>query len=201
MSAIVLAGGLSRRYGSNKANAQLGGKSLISLILDVMKTLTDDLIVVVADYKQAKIFSLSSSARVIVDKYPNCGSLGGIYSGLSAAKNEWAFVSACDMPFLNRDLIIQMANLRNNYDIVVPMIDDRPEPTHALYRKDCLPKINNNLNLRKLKISLFYDEMKVNKVNTKFIDKVDPERWSFFNINTPEDMIKAKNKYSLIKSE
>ncbi|PZC45936.1 MAG: molybdopterin-guanine dinucleotide biosynthesis protein A [Chloroflexi bacterium] len=199
MSSIVLAGGKSQRYGSNKAIAELEGKTLISLSFNVLNPLVNELIVVVASHEQAKLLPLEDKVKVVVDQYPNCGSLGGIYSGLNEIKNEWAFVSACDMPFLNQNLITNMAELRDGHDIVAPIIENRPEPTHAMYRKSCLKSINKQLNSGELKITRFYNEMNVKEVHSDFIDKIDPGRWSFFNVNTPEDMIKAKQNYQLSK--
>ena len=201
LSSIILAGGQSRRYGSNKAIAELNGKAVISLICNVMRPLVNELIVVVASYEQAKTLPLDSHVKLVIDQYPNCGPLGGIYSGLSKAKNQWSFVSACDMPFLNPNLITDMAELREGYDIIAPIIDDRAEPVHAMYHQACLPSISKQLNSGELKITRFYDEMNVKEVNTDFIDKIDPDRWSFFNINTPEDMIKANQKYVQSKSD
>ena len=201
LSSIILAGGQSRRYGSNKAIAELNGKAVISLICNVMRPLVNELIVVVASYEQAKTLPLDSHVKLVIDQYPNCGPLGGIYSGLNKAKNQWSFVSACDMPFLNPNLITNMAELREGYDIIAPIIDDRAEPVHAMYHQACLPSISKRLNSGELKITRFYDEMNVKDVNTDFIDKIDPDRWSFFNINTPEDMIKANRKYLQSKSD
>ena len=201
MSSIILAGGRSQRYGSNKAIAELNGKALISLSLNVLNPLVNELIVVVANHEQAKLLPLEAKVKVVVDQYPNCGSLGGIYSGLNEIKNEWAFVSACDMPFLNRNLITDMAELRDGHDIVAPIIDNRPEPTHAMYHKSCLRSINEQLNSNEFKITMFYNKMNVKEVHSDFIDKIDPGRWSFFNVNTPEDMIKAKQNYQLTKSD
>ncbi|MEG3593871.1 MAG: molybdenum cofactor guanylyltransferase [Chloroflexota bacterium] len=200
MSSIILAGGKSRRYGSNKAVAELNGEAVISLICNVMEPLVNELIVVVANYEQAKMMPLNPQVKVVIDKYPNCGPLGGIYSGLSKAINQWSFVSACDMPFLNPNLINDMAELREGYDIIAPIIDNRAEPVHAMYHQACLASISKQLNSGELKITRFYDEMNVKEVGTNFIDKIDPGRWSFFNINTPEDMIKANQKYLQSKS-
>ena len=165
-----------------------------------MEPLVNELIVVVANYEQAKMMPLNPQVKVVIDKYPNCGPLGGIYSGLSKAINQWSFVSACDMPFLNPNLINDMAELREGYDIIAPIIDNRAEPVHAMYHQACLASISKQLNSGELKITRFYDEMNVKEVGTNFIDKIDPGRWSFFNINTPEDMIKANQKYLQSKS-
>ena len=74
-------------------------------------------------------------AIVVVDIYPGSGFLGGIFSGLSATNSDWGLVVACDIPFLNSELLTYLNSLREGYDAVVPVLKSRPEPTHALYSK------------------------------------------------------------------
>lgn len=126
-----------------------------------------------------------------MDRYPGAGSLGGIFSGLAAARHHWAIAVACDMPFLNLDLLRRMLSLRRDSDAVVPVLDGRPEPVHALYSKACLPFIEKQLVAGQLRISGFYDKVRVRYVEEAEIDSLDPGHLSFFNINTREDPDKA----------
>ena len=77
--------------------------------------------------------ALAGGALIVEDRYPGKGSLGGIYTGLAAASNPWIFVVACDMPFLDTNLIEHMLSLRARHDVVVPVVEGHPEPTHAAY--------------------------------------------------------------------
>ena len=191
VSGIVLAGGMSRRLGRDKALERLGGEPLIRRVIGRLSQVSHETVVVVADMERGAALPLPGSARAAVDIYPGKGSLGGIFSGLSASGNRWGVVVACDMPFLNMGLFRHMLSLKEGYDAVVPVIEDRPEPTHAIYSKKCLSHIEKRLQADDLKISRFFDEVKVRYVPEEEVATFDPEFLSFFNINTQGDLDRA----------
>ena len=191
VSAIVLAGGMSRRLGRDKAIEPLDGRPLITRVIGRLAHLTQETVVVVNDDERASVLPLPDSAKVAVDAYPDKGSLGGIFTGLSAAEAGWGIVVACDMPFLNTDLLRHMLSLRDGTDAVVPIVENRPEPTHAVYSKACLPHIERRLKADDLKIARFFDEVRVRFVPEEEVDKLDPDHLSFFNINTQQDLDRA----------
>ena len=191
VTGIVLAGGLSRRLGRDKAVEPIDGEPLISRVIRRLKDLTDEIVVVVNNSARGEQLPLSDSTKVAVDIYPDSGSLGGIFSGLSAAKNDWGFVVACDMPFLNSDLIAHILTLRHSYDAVVPVLDGFPEPTHAAYSKACLPHIELRLKSNQLRIAAFFSSVRVRSLSEEEVDQFDPEHLSFFNVNTPDDLARA----------
>ena len=192
VSGIILAGGRSRRLGRDKAVEPFAGKPLLRRVIDRIGPLTDEIVVVVADAPRAQALPLEAGERVAMDVYPDRGSLGGIFSGLAAANNEWGLVVACDMPFLNRALFEYMLGLRDGQDAVVPLPGAYPEPTHALYAKACLPHIEAKLQANDLKISGFFDQVRVRYVGEAEIGAFDPEFLSFFNVNSPEDLARAR---------
>ena len=187
----MLAGGLSRRLGRDKAVEPVGGEPLIQRVISALSHVSSQIVVVVNEPGRAKALALPESTTAAVDIYPNKGSLGGIYTGLSAAGCDWAFVVSCDMPFLDTRLLSHMSSLRDGYDVVAPVIDDRPEPTHALYHKVCLPHIRRQLEAGELKISGFFEEVRVRYVPQAELDRIDPAHLSFFNVNTQEDLDRA----------
>ena len=191
VSAIVLAGGLSRRLGRDKAVEPFDGEPLIRRVIGRLSELTTETVVVVNSEARASELPLPSGAKTAVDIYPDSGSLGGIFTGLTAATNDWGFVVACDMPFLNTSLISHMLTLRQCCDAVVPVLDGYPEPTHAAYSKACLPHIERRLEARQLKIAGFFDDVRVRHVSEDEIDGFDSQHLSFFNINRPEDLERA----------
>ena len=190
-SGVVLAGGLSRRLGRDKAVEPIGGEPLIQRVISRLSQVSGQTVVVVNEPARATALPIPESATLAVDIYPNKGSLGGIFTGLSAAVNDWAFVVSCDMPFLNTALLSHMSSLREGFDVVAPLIGNRPEPTHALYHKVCLPHIRRRLEAGELKISGFFNEVRVRYVSEAELDGTDPERLSFFNVNTQEDLDRA----------
>ena len=191
VSGIVLAGGRSRRLGRDKAIEPFDGKPLLLRVIDRLADVVDETVVVVADVEQAERIPLPASTRVVVDAYPDCGSLGGIFTGLSAAPGDWGLVVACDMPFLDRRLLRHILDRRGGFDAVVPVLDGRPEPTHAAYSKACLPHIERRLRARELKIAGFFDDVRVRLVPQAEIEGIDPDRLSFLNVNTPDDLERA----------
>ena len=191
ITGIILAGGRSRRLGRDKAVEPFGGQPLIGRVISLVQSLTDEIVVSVADSARAQALPLDEGHRVAVDIYPESGSLGGIYAGLNAARSEWGLVVACDMPFLNRQLFEYMITLRDGHDAVVPMPGDFPEPTHALYSRDCLPHIEARLRAGNLKISGFFDDVRVRYVGEDEVQRFDPDLNSFFNVNSPEDLEQA----------
>ena len=190
-SGVILAGGLSRRLGRDKALVSISDQPLIQRVIERVEQLSQEIVVVVANQNRAADLPLAQEHRVVLDRYPGTGSLGGIFSGLDAASNGWTLVVACDMPFLNLALLRRMMALTEDTDAVVPLIDGRPEPTHALYSKACLPFIEPRLISGDLKISGFYDQVRVRYLSEEDVAALDPEFLSFFNVNTPEDLDRA----------
>jgi molybdopterin-guanine dinucleotide biosynthesis protein A len=191
LSGIVLAGGQSRRLGRDKAVEPVQGQPLIQRVVERVRQVSRETVIVVADQDRGDALPLDKEARIALDIYPGKGSLGGIFSGLSAAQEAWGVVVACDMPFLNLDLLRYLASLREEVDAVVPVLEGRPEPTHSLYSKACLPHIEARLKANDLKISGFFDEVRVKYVPEEDIARFDPDYLSFFNINSPADLDKA----------
>ena len=193
VTAIILAGGQSRRLGRDKAVEPFHGEPLIRRVIRraVAAVAAGEVVVVVASPERAAALPLEPAHRAAVDVFPGGGSLGGIYTGLEASATEWALVAACDMPFLSAPLLEYMAGLREGYDAVVPVVEGRPEPTHALYARRCRPAIEHKLRAGELKISGFFDEVAVRYVAEDEVRRFDPELLSFFNINRPEDLTRA----------
>jgi len=192
VTGIVLAGGRSRRLGRDKAVETIAGQALIARVLDSLSHVTQELVVVVNDHERARELPLPDSVVTAVDIYPDTGSLGGIFTGLTASSNRWGIVVACDMPFLNLELLEHLLSFREGHDLVVPVIDHRPEPTHAAYSKVCLPAIETRLRANDLKIAKFFDDVRAKYVSQRRVEEIDPGGLSFFNINTEEDLTRAR---------
>ena len=193
VSAIILAGGLSRRFRRDKAIENFKGQPIIGRVIDRLAKITDEIIVVVNTYERGLQLPVPQSSKIVLDMFPNTGSLGGIFTGLSIAKTRWSIVVACDMPLININLIHHLITLRNGYDLVVPRIDNYPEPTHALYSKTCIPYMKNHLRAGNLKIAGFFDDVKVHYVSEPELSQYDPDLLSFFNINTQKDLCRANS--------
>lgn len=187
ISSVILAGGKSKRFGKNKAFLKVGNKTLINLIVDKMRKLSDELIIVTNTPEKFYYLNVKLTKDIIKNKGP----LGGIYTGLYIAKNKSILVIACDMPFLNMSFIKHIISYSQEYDVVIPKIDKFLEPIHATYSKKCLKPIKRLLDANNLKIIDFFSDVNVKFVKNKEIKRYDPKFLSFFNINTLSDLKKA----------
>jgi molybdopterin-guanine dinucleotide biosynthesis protein A len=192
VSGVILAGGSSRRVGKDKALQRVGGRALIERVIDSLTPLTTEVLVVVARPSQAAALPLSSSLRVVADRYPGRGSLGGTFTGLDASAEPWSLVVACDMPFLNLDLLRHLIQESADVDAVIPRLKGQPEPLHALYSKSCLAPMRRSLQAGDLKIASLFGAIRVRYVDETMIDRIDPRHLSFFNVNTRADLEKAQ---------
>jgi molybdopterin-guanine dinucleotide biosynthesis protein A len=133
---------------------------------------------------------LDHDAIIVTDIIKDKGALGGIYTGLFFASHEHAFVSACDMPFLNKSFIKYMIEHCGNNDIIVPKSSDGLQPLHAIYSRRCLPAIKRKIDRDQLKITGFYKGLKTLEIPEDVTKSYDPEGKMFINVNTREDLEK-----------
>lgn len=186
---IILAGGKNSRMGIDKAFLEINGIRIIDKILHVYREIFSEIIIVTNDPLDYTNFS---NAAIVTDVYKDKGALGGIYTGLFYASNDYSFITACDMPFLSSDFIRCMIGQAKKHDIIVPELADGFQPLHALYSKKCLVSIKRLLIADKLKITGFYKEMRLMKIPEKKIKQFNQDGQLFLNINTPEDLAAVK---------
>ena len=172
----------------NKAFLQIGQKTIMEREIEVLSSLFSRIIVVSNTPESHEHLRVS----LVSDLVPGKGPLGGIYSGLMASKDEYNFVVGCDLPFLNTGLISYMIGLINDHDIIVSKLNGLVEPLHAIYSKRCLIPIKRQLDINELKIQSFFGEVKVRYIRESEIKKYNPKGIAFFNVNTEEDLGKAR---------
>lgn len=189
VSCIVLAGGRGRRLGTDKAFLKIGGRVLIEGIVEKMARIGDEVIIVTNSPQRYSHLE----ARLVGDIYPGRGALGGIYSGLRAARSDHSLVVACDMPFLDLRLLRYMILLSPGQDVVIPRVGGLTEPLHAIYSKQCLPPIERVLASGDRKIISFFPEVRVRYIEEQEVKLFDPQCLSFFNINTLADLERARS--------
>jgi len=173
--------------GRDKAFLTLGGMPLIDHVLKALGAVTDRIIIVT----NAPAAYASYDALVVGDAFDKKGPLTGIYSGLLASTDPYSVVVACDMPFLNPGLISFMAGVAEGCDIVVPRTEGRVEPLHAVYSKSLLPLIEKRLQQDLRQIQGLFSEARVRYITEPEIDRYDPGRISFKNLNTPQEYKEA----------
>jgi molybdopterin-guanine dinucleotide biosynthesis protein A len=184
VSAIILAGGQSRRMGRDKALIDYQGRPIIAHVIDTLRAVSDDLVVV---SNRSELYG-SFGARVVPDYDPPCGPLGGIAVGLQAARHPLTVVVACDMPFLNVLLLRRLIDLADGYDAVVPQTGDEFEPLHAVYRRDCYDPIVQRIERGERRVISFFADVRLRPVPEIEWRAIDPEGRSLVNLNTPDDL-------------
>lgn len=189
IEAFILAGGASSRMGTDKARLILGDKTFVERISMTLNGFTSRVVIV---GQQSEDFGLES----VPDIHPKWGALGGIETALTNCQTEWAFVIACDLPFVTTDLCRRLSNFRQHNDAVVPIQPDLiPQPLCAFYKvQPCLAQVKQLIE-RGLRRPLDL----LQRVNTKWVAFAEiedlPGAENFFvNINTPEDYYDASRK-------
>ena len=190
VTSIILAGGKNLRLGRSKALETLDGKSLIERVVERVEPLTDQILIVTSREQFDPL--VTYEAEILEDLYPGKGPLGGIYTGLLASQSAYSIVVACDMPFLNTELLRYMLGLSRDFDAVVPRLEERMiEPLHAIYSKKCLGNIKTQLESKQLGVHSFLNTVRVRYVELAESQKLDPQLLSFFNINHQSDLDRA----------
>ncbi len=189
-SGIILAGGLNKRFGGkNKAFIHCGGKRILDRVYDVLQTLFDEIILVTND----PIPYLEWDLKIVADLFPFRSSLTGIHAGLFYATNPFAFVTACDTPFLKKALVQKILDETDpKADLTIPETKAGLEPLCAVYSKKTLNKIEPYLIQEKVKIIRVFGTKRVKKIPENLLRQADPDLVSFFNINAPDDLKEAE---------
>ncbi len=184
---IVLAGGKNLRLGRNKALEKVGDKPLIERVIERLKPLSNQILVVTSG--QQFELPVAGDVKILVDIYPDKGPLGGIYTGLLASQSSPNIVVACDMPFLNSRLLSYMIEMSSGFDAVVPRLGERRlEPLHAVYSSNCLESMKSQLELNQLEVNSFLNRVCVRYIERAECERLDSQLLSFFNINCQADL-------------
>jgi molybdenum cofactor guanylyltransferase len=190
LTVAICAGGKSSRMGTDKAFVDLCGKSLIQHVVDSLKPVAQETILITNRPDAYACLPLPIYADVLL----GCGSLGGIYSAIYRSHTLYTLVVGCDMPFLNASLLRYMRNLIQEaaFDAIVPIIGNRYEGLHAIYSKACLEPMRRRLDKGEFKVAGFYDDIQVRTVTDADCRQYDANGLSFFNVNTPEQLDEAR---------
>ncbi len=138
VSGIILAGGQSRRMGHDKAFIEFDGKPIIQRVVERTQQVCAETIIVAneADVFARILGTVAEGARVVSDVFPGKASLGGLFSGLQAAREPFALAVACDMPFLNVELLRYLVTLAPQSDVVIPRASDHSGKTPRGARRE-----------------------------------------------------------------
>jgi molybdenum cofactor guanylyltransferase len=181
-SLVILAGGLSRRMGRDKASLPAGGGTLVEHLARRLAPVVDETIIAGGSDRPDL-----SGVRIVGDRHLGLGPLAGMHAGLSAARHPHVWVVACDLPDVEPAIGALLRRLSPGYEAVVPRIDGEPQGVCAMYAQVLASRIEAILDAGERSIKTLLGESKVRYVTPEELREVDPELRSFRNINTPAD--------------
>lgn len=183
--------------GRDKALLDFGGRPLLERVIERAGSVADELLLIAAARPEYARFGI----RLVPDRLPETGSLGGIFTAIVEASHSHCLVLACDMPFVNAHLLEFMAEMPRDYDVLVPSLparrsrqggDETLETLHAIYTKACRPAIERQLGEGIFKVVSFFGKVRVRRIPEIEVRRIDPELLSFFNANTPSELAWAE---------
>lgn len=181
-SAAILAGGHARRFGGkDKGALVIDGRPILERQLEEISKITTDILMVGGRGDAA------GRARLIGDRVPECGPLGGLHAALSESQTDATFVIACDMPFVSATLMLHLLELTREADAVVPRTDRGFHPLCAAYTRGCLQAIVARLATMRLKMVDLLEDVTLRVVTTNEIEAFGDHRRLLANVNTPAD--------------
>jgi len=198
ISVAILAGGQSRRLGVDKALLRFGEMKapLISRVIERVSALSGDIRIIGNGRRGYERFGIP----VVEDLFGVVGALGGLATALESSVCSRVLLVSCDMPFLSVPLLRWMKERPDEYDALVPTTQraglERPgvvfQTLHAIYHRSCLSQVIKALERGERTVYSFYPNVHVHEVTASSARVLDPGLWTFFSINTPNDLAIAK---------
>lgn len=193
---FILAGGQSRRMGTDKALLTIKGQTFLERIAEEMSGVVNSISVVGSgrppgeiNLRNSELRQTGISVSQVPDVYPNWGALGGVHAALSACASEWALVVACDFPFVTREFFTQLAERRQDFEAVAPVQSDLiPQPLCSLYKvAPCLERSEQLIKSGERKPIALLQSVRTLWISFDEISDLQGAGDFFDNINSPED--------------
>jgi molybdopterin-guanine dinucleotide biosynthesis protein A len=192
VSAAILAGGRARRMGGqDKSLLEIDGVPILQHQLEVLHRLFDDVMVVVGNQRPDP--RLLGPARLITDRHAGQGPLSGMDAAFAASRADALLVLACDLPFLDENLIKLLCAYAPRAQAVVPRILGQAQPLHARYARSVGARVQARLARGELRLLELVEELQVAWLDEPELRVVDPKLRGFTNVNTPEDLQAARS--------
>jgi molybdopterin-guanine dinucleotide biosynthesis protein A len=211
-TALILAGGDSRRMGQDKAALVLDGMTLLQRVTATMQTLFPKVVVSVRQVRGGV------DVPQVCDEVEASGPLAGLIAGLAQADTPWVFAVACDMPFVTREMVEVLAKFREKathpnpplsgrepnsspdkgrlggvgVQAVVPLVGGYPQPLAAFYSRSALETMRATLVAGERSVRGALEKLEVRYVSEAELREADPQLRSFFDLDTPQDFQAAK---------
>lgn len=192
ISGIILAGGTSRRMGTDKALLRLpDGSTLLARTVQILREVVDDVVVAGRDIFPPEIAPVTA----VPDIGPTRGPLGGLVTGLCHARYQWAFVLAVDLPLLKADTLRALMVFRPEAEAVVPVVSGRPQPLLGLFNRSTVERARDRLGAGDYRLQTFIEEVRTRWVPGEELRAVDPDLRTFTNVNSPTEWEQIQHAY------
>ena len=173
-----MCGGKSSRMGKDKYALLFNSIPMFKPALSTLSSFCNQILI-----SSNTKFPEFANHTIVEDEVKEIGPMGGIYSCLKMSKSSYNLVLACDMPLVTGELMSKLiANLKDDYDAVIPEFLGRPEPLYAIYKKSILLSIEECISKEKYALNYLLSTLNVCYV------KVGEECTEFTNINTPQEL-------------
>ncbi len=183
-TALILAGGQSRRFGENKARAQVAGQPMITRVFDVLDACFPTVLISTA----IPGISFDLPVQHIPDLYPDTGPLGGIHAGFAHAVSPWLFVCAVDLPFITPEAVHQILTACSDaMDGAMATDNNRAQPLFGCYNTKLAAPIDQFLVAGGRSVFRFLETQNIKTVHVP-ADVLQ-------NINYPEDLPNQSGKF------
>lgn len=177
--------------GQDKALMPFLGMTLLEWVMKRVSNLGDELFITTNNPRSYQDFKVP----LYQDVQLGTGALGGLLTALNYAQNPLLVVVACDMPFVNPEMLaMAIDKLQSEHvDVVIPQSKNGYEPFHAVYRHaSCLPAVKSALEAGERKLISWFPKVKVLPIDEIEIQKFDPLQIAFWNVNTEDDLKQAQ---------
>lgn len=197
LAGVILAGGRSSRFGSDKASALLLGRPLLQWAVEALSPVCDELVIVAAEGQHLPAIETTLPMTRAIDTYEAKGPLAGLATGFAHASASLAFATSCDAPLIVPELVRALAAMADDYDIVCPFVGGFMQPLTAVYRPAaCRPIFQDFIARDVLKITAAFGPLRVRLVRDDEVRRFDPGFASFENANRPEALHRIEQRLS-----
>ena len=191
LTVAILAGGRSKRMGSDKALLTIEGIPLLQRVINAAHTLADARIIISNNPTTHSPFLWP----LFPDRFPDAGPLGGLATALHHATTSHLLLLACDMPNLTPPLLQYVVSQpRASHGVIIPEDEKGLQPLCAVYSRSVLPLAEDAIKQGQFSMQKF-----VGRINARVVNK---EKWAihartrnpFTNFNTPEEYRAGRKK-------
>ncbi len=194
VSTIILAGGKSKRFGTDKKFYKIFGKTFLEHVYNAVKKFSSEIIISISSQKDIeRVLELLPDVKIIVDEYNIRNPINGLKSCVKFCNHNIVAIAPCDTPFIVPEVYIYMMQFLGKHSAVIPKLNDRILILNAIFKKASLESGLKNLNLHNRVRDILKYINDVIFIDAERLRKYDKNLITFYNINSKEDLIKIKN--------